>query len=166
MFSMDQQPSPKTQAPQVAPDSRANDVEMNREVAALSYAWVLSVFVLVYRRDSAFVRFHARQGTALFVLSILFWMLPSLPARLLMVLVLAGCTAGFLAAAQGQWREIPIVYALSRGDPRLLRSSWRSIVQGIAHGWRRIRNHAGQKTAVKAKSDANRLSPDIITPTV
>lgn len=154
------------QAPQAAPDPRAKDVEANRDIAALSYAWVLSVFILVFRRDSAFVRFHARQGAVLCALSILFWMLPPLPGRLGMVLVLAGCAAGFLAAAQGQWREIPIVYALSRADPRLLRVSWRRIVQGVAHLWSRIRNRASQKPAAEAKSDANRSSPDTITPTV
>lgn len=142
-----------------AADPRLKDVEMNKDLAALSYAWVLSVFMLLYRRHSPFTRFHARQGTVLFVLSILFWFVPAPFDRALLLLVLAGCVAGFVSAAQGQWRELPFVYAISRGDPRLLRSSWKSVVQGVATLWRRIRNRAGQTEEAEAQSDTNRSVP-------
>lgn len=161
---MDQQPSPMAEAPGPGSDPQEKDIEENKDIAALSYVWVLSVFVLIYRRDSAFVRFHARQGTVLFLSTIAFWMLPPVIGRPLMLLVLAGCAAGFVSAAQGLRRELPLVYAISRGDPRLLRSSWRSVVQGVASLWHHVRNRAGKKNDSEAQSIANHSTPP--TPTV
>lgn len=153
IFSMDQQPSPATSGIPAQSDPRAEDARRNKDLAALSYAWVLSAFILVYRRDSAFVRFHARQGVVLFALSIAVWLLPTMAARLSWLVLLAACATGFASAAQGQWRELPLIYAVSRGDPRLLVSSVRRAMQAAFTALRRRRsNRAGKEDAAKAQS--------------
>jgi len=45
--------------------------EHERYTAALSYVWILCLYPLLFRKDSAFIQFHAKQGVALFVLEIL-----------------------------------------------------------------------------------------------
>lgn len=84
------------------------DIEKNKDVAAFSYVWVMSVIVYIARRDSAFVRFHARQAMILFVLSIPIWFIPYL-GRYLELLILGEAVLGFMAAAQGEWKQLPLV---------------------------------------------------------
>ncbi|MBI3336516.1 hypothetical protein HYZ98_03040 [Candidatus Peregrinibacteria bacterium] len=85
-----------------------DDVEKNKDVAAFSYVWVMSVIVYLVRRDSAFVRFHATQAMILFVLSIPIWFIPYI-GRYLELLILAAAVLGFMAAAQGEWKKLPLV---------------------------------------------------------
>jgi uncharacterized membrane protein len=99
--------------PMIGPDPK--DIETNKDLAAFSYVFVMSVFIFVLKRDSPFIRFHARQAMVLFALSVVFWFIP-LVGRLLELLVLAGMVLGFLSAAQGQWRDVPVVGPLSRGE--------------------------------------------------
>lgn len=128
------QPQPSAQA---TPD---RDIVENKDIAALGYVWALSVFVYLYKRESPFVRHHARQGIVLFILSILFWMVPVI-GRFLELPVLALMIMGFLNAAQGKYSPLPLVYALSHGDIRMLRQSWKVIVDAIVRMWRKIRSH-------------------------
>jgi len=138
---MDQQtPNEPVQAELVSsvPQRPDDDVEENKDMAALSYAWILSIVVFFTRRNSPFVRFHAKQGIVLFILSIAFWMVPFV-GRLLELVVLAFCAFGFIAAAQGQWKDLPFVGAMAKGDWKLLRTTWRSFVNSIADAWRHFR---------------------------
>jgi len=43
------------------------DVQDNKIMAALSYIWIVSVLMLLMKKDSPFVQQHARQGFVLFV---------------------------------------------------------------------------------------------------
>jgi len=115
-----------------------DDVEENKDMAALSYAWILSLVVFVTRRNSPFVRFHAKQGIILFILSIVFWMIPYV-GRLLELVVLAFCAFGFIAAAQGQWKDLPFIGAMARGDWKTLRNTWKSFVHSIVDAWHHFR---------------------------
>ena len=110
----DQQPAQEINLP-VVPEKPLDDVEENKDMAALSYAWILSLVVFFTRRQSPFVRFHAKQGIILFILSIIFWMIPFI-GKMLELIVLAFCAFGFIAAAQGQWKELPFIGAMARGD--------------------------------------------------
>lgn len=92
-------------------------MEENKDLAAFSYVWIMSVFVYISKRQSPFIAFHARQGMVLFLLSIMAWFVPGL-WRFLELLVLGGAILGFLAAAQGQWKEVPIIGPLARGTLR------------------------------------------------
>lgn len=38
-------------------------------MAALSYVWILSVVMLIIKKDDEFVKFHAKQGLILFIAS-------------------------------------------------------------------------------------------------
>ena len=124
---MDQAPPPSqppsSSLPADVVQKSQEDVQSVRDVAALSYVWILSVIIFFVRRDSAFAQFHARQAMVLFVLSILFWFLPFV-GRFLDLLILGLCALGFLSAAQGQWRELPLVGPLLRWD---LHGAWISI---------------------------------------
>lgn len=90
-----------------------SDIAKNSRVAALSYAWVFSLIVLLARRDSAYAQFHARQGFILFVLSVALWIFPVL--RLGELLLLALMVFGFIEAAVGNAFKLPFIYELSRG---------------------------------------------------
>lgn len=114
------------------------DVADNKDLAALSYVWVLSLVVLFAKRESPFVQFHARQGAVLFGLSLVVWAMPFV-GKVAELLVLALCIIGFLHAAQSEWREIPIIGPLSRGAFGDLRHSWRDVVAACAALWARIR---------------------------
>lgn len=89
------------------------DVHANKDFAALSYVWALSLCVLLLKRHSPFAQFHARQGFVLFLASIVFWFIPFV-GRILELAVLAFAVIGFLAAAQGQWKELPLVFSFNR----------------------------------------------------
>jgi uncharacterized membrane protein len=117
------------------------DVADNKDLAALSYVWVLSLVVLFAKRDSAFVQFHARQGAVLFGISLVAWAMPFV-GKLAELLVLALCIVGFLHAAQSEWKEVPIVGPLSRGSLADLRHSWRDVVAACASLWARVRKAA------------------------
>jgi uncharacterized membrane protein len=115
-------PSTPLQATEVLPSS-SRDITENKDLAALSYVWILSVVVYATRRDSPFIRYHAKQGMALFFLSVGVWFVPFV-AKPLELIVLALAVLGFKAAAQGQWKDVPLIGPLSRGE-------WNSVMQSV-----------------------------------
>ncbi|UPA22094.1 hypothetical protein K8942_03445 [Candidatus Peribacteria bacterium] len=130
---MDNTPNPT----QILPTPPLDDVQENKDIAALGYVWILSVFVYFWKKDSPFVRFHAKQGIVLFILSILLWAVP-IAGRFLELLILALMVLGFLGAAQGQWKDLPIIGDMASGRWSHVRQSWKDIVQSIASLWRRL----------------------------
>jgi uncharacterized membrane protein len=46
------------------------DVEKNKVTAAMSYIWIVSLYGLLFRKDSDFIQWHAKQGTFLFVVEV------------------------------------------------------------------------------------------------
>lgn len=132
------------------------DVADNKDLAALGYVWVLSLVVLFAKRGSPFVQFHARQGAVLFVLSLVVWAMPFV-GKLAEVLVLALCIIGFLHAAQGEWREVPIIGPLSRGSVADLRNSWKDVVAAATSLWARVRGTAA--AAQKAPAEPAQTPP-------
>ena len=107
------------------------DVEENKDLAALSYAWIMAVVLLISKKHSPFVHFHAKQGTVLFILSVIFWLIPY-ANRGLELLVFFLMVWGFLASAQGHWTELPFVGPLARGKCTF-RGSWKQTVAAIVH---------------------------------
>lgn len=89
------------------------DIEKNKELAALSYLWIFSVILFLARRDSPFIKWHARQGVLLFFISIGLWILPFL--RVTEIFVLALMILGFIEAAQGHLYRIPLIGDISEG---------------------------------------------------
>lgn len=88
------------------------DIEKNRALAALSYLWILSVIVLLVKNDSPYVQFHAKQGTALFGLSVIFSIIP--PLWMVNVLVWIVAIVALVRAYQGQAWEIPVIKDLAK----------------------------------------------------
>ncbi len=106
-----------------------NDAEENKDIAALSYAWIMAPVLLISRKHSPFVHFHAKQGVVLFILSLLFVFIPY-ANRVLELMVFLLMIWGFLEAAQGRKTELPFVGALARGK-LTLRGSWKQTVAAI-----------------------------------
>jgi uncharacterized membrane protein len=75
--------------------------------AAVSYLWILSVIVLIARKNKPYVRFHANQGVLLFVLSLFFWV--PLFGWILAIAVAIGAIIGILRALNGEKWSLPIV---------------------------------------------------------
>jgi len=97
---MDETPTPQPLNP-VFGKTPEMDAKENRDIAAISYVWALGLFVFLWKKDSPFVRFHAKQGIVLFILTILFWPIPVV-GRFFELLVLAPLLLRFLNAAHGQ----------------------------------------------------------------
>jgi len=162
---MDQQPTQDQQMPpppatEVVPAKPLDDVEENKDIAALSYAWILSLVVFFTRRNSPFVRFHAKQGIVLFILSIAFWMVPFV-GRMLELVVLAFCALGFINAAQGKWKDLPFIGAMARGDWKTVRESWKSVVHNVAESWKHFRKekHAPSSSVTETPAETKPTQP-------
>lgn len=81
-------------------------------MAALSYVWILSVVMLVIKKDDEFVKFHAKQGAVLFAASIVSWILAFILyilGPILGVVILIGCIIGFIKALSGEKYKLPLV---------------------------------------------------------
>lgn len=84
-------------------------------IAAVSYLWILSIIILLVKKDSDYVRFHARQGVVLFgasvILSIigipLVFLLPII--WLLNLVILVAVIVGFVQALGGKRYKMPVV---------------------------------------------------------
>lgn len=77
-------------------------------LAAVSYFWILSLLILVSKKDSEYVTFHAKQGMVLFFASLILWFIPEIGlglevANLLLMLL------GFRKALDGKRYPIPFV---------------------------------------------------------
>jgi len=94
-----------------------------RLFGALSYAWIFCLFPLLFKRESVFVQFHAKQGLIIFlffeifqffiigILSIIFGNFVRFISSILFFSIL------FLAAFKaykGNWWKIPAVYNLAK----------------------------------------------------
>lgn len=90
------------------------DIRMNKDVAAFSYVWIMSVLIYASRKDSKFIRYHSKQGVVLFIFSIIFGLIP-LVGKYLLFLTVAGMLLGFVHAAQGEYADVPIAGELARG---------------------------------------------------
>ncbi len=108
------------------------DIEKNKDVAAMSYLWILSVVVLYARRESPFIEYHARQGLWLFLVSIPVWLIP-VAGQYLEFFVLAAMIIGFINAAQGRIHDLPVIGQLAKGTITL-RDLWKRAVTAILHG--------------------------------
>ncbi len=81
-------------------------------MAALSYVWGLSIVMLVIKRNSPFIQFHAKQGIVLMIISILWFI--AVIGWLIGFLAFIGMFVGFMNAWQGKEFQIPVVYRWSQ----------------------------------------------------
>ncbi len=92
------------------------DVEVNKTIAALSYAWILCLVPLLTKRGSKFAQFHAKQGLVLFIVeiiaSLVFWF--PVFGQLLMLALVVVSVMGIIKALNGEWWEVPYIYEWSK----------------------------------------------------
>lgn len=100
--------------------SPTRDVEENRLVAGLAWLWVLSVIVLLVKKDSPYVQHHARQGFVLFLASIIVWIALGIFGafalylrQLLNFAVFVLIVVGFVQAVRGKWWVLPVLGPLA-----------------------------------------------------
>lgn len=108
----------------VSPAAQEKSEGREKELAALSYLWIFSLFILLAKRDSPFIQHHARRGFVLFFFSIVFWAIPFLRYGEFAILVLV--IFGFISAALGNENTIPILSEFADGTLRLgqLKNYW------------------------------------------
>lgn len=92
------------------------DVEENKAVAALSYAWILCLVPLLGKRDSKFAQFHAKQGLVLFVVELAAGLVVWFPffGQLLMLGLIVVSVMGIVKTVNGEWWKIPYIYEWSK----------------------------------------------------
>jgi len=97
-------------------DKKQDDVQKNKNIAALSYVFILFLVPLLLKRDSEFVQFHARQGLVLFIVELLAGMVSWFPVfgQLLMLLLLVVSIIAILKTLEGEKWEIPFIYEWSK----------------------------------------------------
>ncbi|MEK7584835.1 MAG: hypothetical protein AAB490_06340 [Patescibacteria group bacterium] len=82
--------------------------EHERYTAALSYVWILCLYPLLFRKDSAYIQFHAKQGVALFVLEIVSPIFLFFMPLVIIVCVIASIV-GIRAALMGTYWTLPLI---------------------------------------------------------
>ncbi len=93
--------------------SSLGESQENKLLAAISYLWLLSIIILLVKKDSKFVQFHAKQGFIIFIASIIFWFIPVLGWFLNLVIIVA-VVVGFIKALSGDYWRIPVVHGISQ----------------------------------------------------
>ncbi len=86
----------------------ANVPEHERFTAALSYVWVLSLYPLLFKKDSSFIQFHAKQGVALFVIELLSFVFLFFAPLVIIACVIISIL-GIRAALAGQYWSVPFL---------------------------------------------------------
>lgn len=81
-------------------------------MGALSYLWLISLVMLLVKKNDEFVQFHAKQGLVLFIGSLLGFI--PIIGWLAWFGSVVGMVVGFIHAWQGKKYEIPFVYKLSQ----------------------------------------------------
>ncbi len=82
-------------------------------MAALSYVWIISIVMLVVKKDEPFVVFHAKQGLVLFAASVLLWFIPII-GWMLNFVIFVGMVIGFIKALSGEKYEIPVIGSIAK----------------------------------------------------
>ncbi|OGY23356.1 MAG: hypothetical protein A2Y57_00065 [Candidatus Woykebacteria bacterium RBG_13_40_7b] len=97
----------------------AKKISDDNLLAAISYISLISVVVLLTKKDSEYVRFHAKQGTVLFIVEVIwsvilfpFMWMPFLGSWLInlgwLVFIIASAV-GFIKAYSGEKYRMPAV---------------------------------------------------------
>jgi len=96
--------------------SKDADVEANKNIAALSYVWILCLVPLLGRRDSEYAQFHAKQGLVLFIIELIASLFIWFPlfGQLLMLALIVVSVVGIVKTLNGEWWEIPFIHEWSK----------------------------------------------------
>ncbi len=145
------------------------DVRENKDIAAVSYLWFLSIVIYLARKDSPFVQYHAKQGMVLFLISIPLWFIPVI-GHLLEFLVLAGMVMGFLNAFQGQWADVPFIGGIAKGETtplQALRAFWeacKKLFRGAVKEAKKKPEESSAATKSRSQEQASQQEKDVPPP--
>ncbi len=83
-------------------------------IAAISYLWILSIIILLVKKDSDYVKFHARQGVVLFAASVILSVATLIPFVIFIswignLVILVAVIVGFIQALGGKRYKLPVV---------------------------------------------------------
>ncbi len=73
--------------------------------AALSYIWIVGLIMLLVEKKNKFVKFHAKQGTVLFLITLI---------PFIGLIGVVGEIYGLIMALQGKKAKIPLVYDIGK----------------------------------------------------
>lgn len=107
----DQQQQPQQTMPQGS-EADQKDIEENKVLAAISYIWLVSLIVLLVKKDSKFAQFHAKQGLVLAILSIIFAFIPFV-GWILNLVIFVAAIIGIIQAASGKYWKLPLLGGLA-----------------------------------------------------
>ncbi len=136
-----QEPSGTSSAQSSVPH---DDIHENKDLAAISYVWILAVVIYITKRQSPFVNFHAKQALILFALSLIVGMFGVL-GNILLLVILGLSVLGFLNAAQGLKKDLPFIGPIARADIPALKNSFHDLWESIASLWKK-KPHAPSST--------------------
>lgn len=95
-----------------------HDIHSNRDIAAFSYVWAMSLVAILLRGKSPYVRFHALQGIGIFAISIFGFVLgmwfPILN-KIIQTAVFFLSVCGFAIAYSEKKAEIPLLGSIVHG---------------------------------------------------
>jgi uncharacterized membrane protein len=92
------------------PEKKTQDTGFENQrnlMAALGYVWILSIFILLMKKGDPFITQHAKNGTALFVISFLCF-IPVIGWFLSIVIFLFDLY-GFIQAFTGKPWKLPLI---------------------------------------------------------
>lgn len=81
---------------------------------AIGYLWILSLLALAARKNNEFVRFHASQGSLLFVVSVVLMLIPGIGWLLNIAIAIIGIMA-IIKALQGEKWQLPVLGGMAKG---------------------------------------------------
>jgi uncharacterized membrane protein len=88
------------------------ETQENKLLAAISYLWIVSIIMLLIKKDSKFVQFHAKQGLVLFIAAIILMLIPGI-GWILNLLVVVAVVVGFIKALSGEYYKMPGISILA-----------------------------------------------------
>lgn len=121
MINLPEEEAAPEQAPAPAQGSAPAPAKKGDDnlIAAVSYLWILSIVILIVKKDSDYVTFHARQGVVLFgisvVISIISFIIPLLffVTWILQLGIFIAVVIGFIKALGGERYKLPVVGGLA-----------------------------------------------------
>lgn len=90
------------------PTKKISTSEEGRLWAAASYLWIISIVVLAVRKNDNFARFHANQGSLLFIISIPMMFIPVV-GWLINLIICILAIIGIIKALTGERWELPLL---------------------------------------------------------
>jgi uncharacterized membrane protein len=96
--------------------STNSDIEINKNISALSYIWILCLVPLLGKKNSKFAQFHAKQGLVLFIIESIAGLLVWFPffGQLIMLILIVISVMGIVKTYNGEWWKIPFIYEWSK----------------------------------------------------